>query len=45
MPHGNLFSDPDLPPAECMVVIDCGLIFTHVVPIISGEVVWSAVKR
>jgi len=45
IPHGTLFAQPDLPPAECMIVVDSGFSFTHVVPILSGQVVWNAVKR
>lgn len=30
---------------ECMLIVDSGFSFTHVVPIINGKVVWSAVKR
>jgi actin-related protein 6 len=28
-----------------MIIIDSGFSFTHVIPIMQGEVVWSAVKR
>ncbi|KAG8930478.1 Actin- protein 6 [Tulasnella sp. 417] len=46
IPFGNLF-----PPEygggnpECMIIVDTGFSFTHVVPIISGSIVWSAVRR
>jgi len=42
IPHGNLFGRP---PAECVLLIDSGFSFTHVVPILNGQVVWHAVKR
>jgi actin-related protein len=28
-----------------MLVVDAGFSFTHIVPIMEGAVVWSAVKR
>lgn len=37
-------NETDIPP-ECMIVIDAGYSFTHVVPIQGGEVVWEHVKR
>ncbi|KAK7046506.1 actin-related protein Arp6 [Favolaschia claudopus] len=42
IPHGSLFG---LPPPECMIIVDSGFSFTHVVPVMEGKVVWSAVKR
>ncbi|KAJ6622615.1 actin family [Mycena sp. CBHHK59/15] len=33
------------PAAQCMVVVDAGFSFTHVVPLMDGAVVWDAVKR
>jgi len=45
IPHGTLFAQPDLPPAESMLVVDSGFSFTHIIPILSGKVVWNAVKR
>ena len=45
IPYGTLFSQPDLPRAEAMLVVDSGFSFTHIVPILSGKVVWNAVKR
>ncbi|KAH8091034.1 actin-related protein Arp6 [Cristinia sonorae] len=45
VPYGDLFSQRGLPPPECMIVVDCGFSFTHVVPIMSGSIVWNAVKR
>ncbi|KAF9020827.1 actin-like ATPase domain-containing protein [Hymenopellis radicata] len=30
---------------ECMLLIDSGFSFTHVVPLICGNIVWNAVKR
>ena len=52
IPHGALFTAPHKtpngdtpPPPECMLVIDSGFSFTHIVPLISGSIVWNAVKR
>lgn len=45
VPHGTLFSGSDLPPAECMLIVDSGFSFTHVIPILNGTIVWKAVKR
>ncbi|KAG8902331.1 Actin- protein 6 [Tulasnella sp. 403] len=45
IPHGNLFCDGGSSQPECMIVVDSGFSFTHVVPILSGSVVWSAVRR
>ncbi|KII90669.1 hypothetical protein PLICRDRAFT_174052 [Plicaturopsis crispa FD-325 SS-3] len=44
-PHGNLFSEPGQPPAECTLVIDSGFSFTHAIPIMNGKIVWNAVRR
>lgn len=45
MPWGDLFALPGAPPPECMLIVDAGFSFTHVVPMVNGLVVWSAVKR
>ncbi|KAH9851750.1 actin family [Lenzites betulinus] len=45
VPHGVLLAQPGLPPPECLLVIDSGFSFTHVVPVLNGAVVWDAVKR
>lgn len=45
MPHGGLFFAPDLPTPECMLLIDCGYSYTHVTPIVNGQVIWSGIKR
>jgi len=45
IPHGQLLSAPGLPKPECMLVVDAGFSFTHIVPIMGGSVIWSAVKR
>ena len=44
MPYGNLFQGAGSQP-ECMLIVDSGFSFTHVVPILSGRIVWKAVKR
>ncbi|CDO69876.1 hypothetical protein BN946_scf184884.g35 [Trametes cinnabarina] len=45
IPYGHLLAQPGLPRPQCLLVIDSGFSFTHVVPIMNGAVVWSAVKR
>ncbi len=32
-------------PSECILIVDSGFSFTHVIPLMEGKVVWSAVKR
>ena len=43
--HGRLFAQHDSPPPECLLIVDSGFSFTHIVPVLNGEVVWEAVKR
>ncbi|KAJ7633827.1 actin-domain-containing protein, partial [Mycena polygramma] len=43
--HGTLFDQSGLPAPECLLIVDSGFSFTHVVPVMEGNVVWSAVKR
>ncbi|RPD77652.1 actin-like protein Arp6 [Lentinus tigrinus ALCF2SS1-7] len=45
VPYGPLLAKPNMSPSECLLVIDSGFSFTHVVPILEGAVVWEAVKR
>ncbi|KAJ7291670.1 actin-related protein Arp6 [Mycena rebaudengoi] len=45
IPHGTLFEQPGLPSPECMLIVDSGFSFTHVVPLIDGKIMWAAVKR
>ncbi|KAI0632288.1 actin-like protein Arp6 [Trametes polyzona] len=45
VPHSRLLAGAGLPPPECILVVDSGFSFTHVVPILNGAVVWEAVKR
>ncbi|EIW59290.1 actin-like protein Arp6 [Trametes versicolor FP-101664 SS1] len=45
VPHGRLLAQPSLPSPECLLVIDSGFSFTHVIPVLKGAVVWDAVKR
>ncbi|WOO80535.1 Actin-like protein ARP6 [Vanrija pseudolonga] len=45
IPYGGLFSnEADIPP-ECMIVVDVGYSFTHIVPIRGADVLWDHVKR
>ncbi|KAJ6476898.1 actin-related protein Arp6 [Mycena sanguinolenta] len=45
IPYGTLFAQTGLPSPECMLIVDSGFSFTHVVPLMEGKVVWDAVKR
>lgn len=45
VPHGDLFSTSKELRPECCVVVDSGFSFTHIVPLINGEVVWESVRR
>ncbi|KAJ3875287.1 actin-related protein Arp6 [Lentinula edodes] len=42
IPYGKLLG---MPPSECMLIVDSGFSFTHVVPMISNIISWPAVKR
>ena len=43
IPYGGLFGD-EVPP-ECMVLVDIGYSFTHVIPLRDGQIIWETVKR
>ncbi|KAF5377934.1 hypothetical protein D9615_006717 [Tricholomella constricta] len=45
IPYGTIFSQPGLPSAECVIVVDSGFSYTHVVPLLNGKIMWNAVKR
>lgn len=45
IPFGHLFQAGGTSTPECLVVIDSGFSFTHVVPIINNQIQWYAVKR
>lgn len=45
IPYGDLFAKPMSPQPECILVVDSGFSFTHVIPIINEKVVWTAVSR
>ena len=45
IPFGALYKRDKLPAPECMLVVDSGFSFTHVVPMVVGEIVWDAVRR
>lgn len=45
IPFGRLFQAGGPTTPECLVVIDSGFSFTHVVPIINNQIQWYAVKR
>ncbi|KAL5501343.1 ARP6_2 [Sanghuangporus vaninii] len=44
--YGTLFSSEGYQGApECMLIVDSGFSFTHVVPLMSGKVLWKSVRR
>ncbi|KAF8624406.1 hypothetical protein AX15_005887 [Amanita polypyramis BW_CC] len=43
IPHGNLFQS--IPQPECILLVDSGFSFTHAIPILNRQIVWSAVRR
>ena len=45
IPYGTLFGREKGGRPECMLIIDCGFSYTHTIPILEGEIVWSAVRR
>lgn len=45
VPYGGLFEDDSGVIPECIIVVDVGYSFTHVVPIRDGLVLWDHVKR
>lgn len=45
VPYGGMFSDESDVPPECMVVVDVGYSFSHVLPMRGGEIVWEHIKR
>ncbi|WWD07640.1 actin-like protein ARP6 [Kwoniella europaea PYCC6329] len=45
IPYGGLFEDETGIPPECMIVVDVGYSFTHVIPLRDGQIVWKHVKR
>lgn len=45
IPYGGMFSnDSDIAP-DCMIVVDAGYSYTHVIPFLNGDIVWEHVKR
>ncbi|GJE94184.1 actin family protein [Phanerochaete sordida] len=45
IPYSGLCRQGNLPDPECMLVIDSGFSYTHVVPIFDGAIIWEATKR
>ncbi|PCH39816.1 actin-like protein ARP6 [Wolfiporia cocos MD-104 SS10] len=45
LPYSEIFNSVNSTSPECLLVIDSGFSFTHIVPILNGAVVWKAVKR
>ena len=44
IPYGGLFGETEAPP-ECMLVVDVGYSYSHVVPFRDGQIIWEHVKR
>lgn len=40
-----MFSDETDVPPECMIVVDVGYSFSHILPVRGGDVIWEHVKR
>jgi actin-related protein len=38
-------NEPNLPHPECMLIVDSGFSYTHIVPLLGGAIVWDAVVR
>jgi actin-related protein len=38
-------NEPNLPHPECMLIVDSGFSYTHIVPLLGGAIVWDAVIR
>lgn len=45
IPYGSLFTAEGLHTPECVLIVDSGFSFTHVVPMINHQIQWHAVKR
>ncbi|KAK8847430.1 actin-like protein ARP6 [Kwoniella newhampshirensis] len=45
IPYGGLFENDQGISPECMVVVDVGYSYTHVIPLRDGQIVWEHVKR
>jgi actin-related protein 6 len=43
IPYGGLFGDEGQP--ACIVLVDVGYSFTHVIPLRDGQIIWDHVKR
>ncbi|OCF32584.1 actin-like protein ARP6 [Kwoniella heveanensis BCC8398] len=45
IPYGGLFENESGISPECMIVVDVGYSFTHVIPLRDGQIIWEHVKR
>lgn len=48
VPYGTLFTSPSYPQAlypDCSIIVDSGFSFTHVIPIMRGQILWGGVRR
>ena len=46
VPHGSLFAaDSGAARPECMLIVDSGYSFTHVIPLMNGKMQWKSIRR
>ncbi|WRT64746.1 actin-like protein ARP6 [Kwoniella shivajii] len=45
IPYGGLFENDSGIPPECMIIVDVGYSYTHVIPLRDGQIIWEHVKR
>ncbi|THH05662.1 hypothetical protein EW145_g4632 [Phellinidium pouzarii] len=46
LPYGSLFRNQEgLPAPECMLIVDSGYSYTHIVPSMHGKIMWKSVRR
>ncbi|WWD21521.1 actin-like protein ARP6 [Kwoniella shandongensis] len=45
IPYGGLFENDQGIPPECMIVVDVGYSYTHIIPFRDGQIIWEHVKR
>ena len=44
IPYGGLYGEEG-PPPQCLIAVDIGYSYSHVVPIKDGQIIWDHVKR
>ncbi|WVR04653.1 actin-like protein ARP6 [Kwoniella sp. DSM 27419] len=45
IPYGGLFEDEAGVSPECMIVVDVGYSYSHVIPLRDGQIIWEHVRR